>query len=457
MRLKANRITLAMCSMCALSLHGTAHATDVFRLEGYGPVSRAMGGTATAHDVGAAALMANPATLRMMSGSALHFGVDVVKADIKVGNRTTGELASSDSRSKNRGPYVAPELAFVLRSGALTYGVGAFAQGGLGTEYGSDSFLSRTVSGNATGLGMSSRLLVVDIPLAVSFAVNERLSIGASVNAMWTGLNLDLLFSGDQVGALAGAGRVRGSLMGVIAGLPQFDGAHVSFSRGHPLSSGADAWGVGGRIGATYRVGANTTIGASYNFKSRLSDLEGQATVTAVDRLVGKVPLPGAVSVRDFQMPAVLSLGIGHRLGQQWLLTADLSHVAWKKAMKDIKVGFVADAGTLELFLPQEYQDQTILALGAAYSSGSWTYRAGARIASQALRPGLVFAVIPATPRKHLSGGISYALQGGGRIDAAYSHAFKETLVNPGVPNTSAPIGVANSQNNVAVSYTHSF
>ncbi|MCH2910578.1 outer membrane protein transport protein, partial [Listeria monocytogenes] len=85
-------------------------------------------------------------------------------------------------------------------------------------------------------------------------------------------------------------------------------------------------------------VGANTTIGASYNFKSRLSDLEGQATVTAVDRMVGKVPLPGAVSVRDFQMPAVLSLGIGHRRGQQWLLTADLSHVAWKKAMKDIKV-----------------------------------------------------------------------------------------------------------------------
>lgn len=44
------------------------YATDVFRMEGYGPVSRAMGGTATAYDVGAAGMMANPATLCGIGG-----------------------------------------------------------------------------------------------------------------------------------------------------------------------------------------------------------------------------------------------------------------------------------------------------------------------------------------------------------------------------------------------------
>jgi long-chain fatty acid transport protein len=68
-----------------------------------------------------------------------------------------------------------------------------------------------------------------------------------------------------------------------------------------------------------------------------------------------------------------------------------------------------------------------------------------------------MFAVIPATPRKHLTAGVSYAFVTGGRIDAAYSHAFRESLDNPGVPNTSAPISVSNSQDNLVVSYTHQF
>jgi long-chain fatty acid transport protein len=455
LKLTPPNLVLAACLSC---IYGTSQATDVFRLEGYGPVSRAMGGTATAYDVGAGALLANPATLSLTGpGSRLHVGLDLVNADIDVRNRATGETASSDSHSKNRGPYVAPELAYVWSNGPLTLAAGAFAQGGLGTEYGRNSFLSRTPSGNASGLEMSSRLLVLDIPFALSYKVNDRLSIGASLDALWTGLNLNLLFGGDQVGALIGAGRVQGSLLPVIGGLPAFDGAHVSFTKNQPVASGAHAWGIGGRVGVTYAATERTTVGVSYQFESDLSDLEGKATVTALDRVVGQVALPGNVAIRDFQMPAVLSIGVGHKLGDQWRLTADLSEVYWKHAMKDINVHFVADAGVLDLRLPQDYKDQTIFAVGAAYTSGPWTYRGGARVASQALRPDLVFAVIPATPRKHLTAGVAYALAPGATIDVAYSHAFRERLDNPGVPNTSAPISVSNRQDNLAISYTHQF
>jgi long-chain fatty acid transport protein len=38
--------------------------------------------------------------------------------------------------------YVHAGLRYVRRSGALTYGVGVFAQGGMGTEYGADTFLA---------------------------------------------------------------------------------------------------------------------------------------------------------------------------------------------------------------------------------------------------------------------------------------------------------------------------
>ena len=58
-RLAAACTVLAACA-------GMANATDVFRLEGFGAVSRSMGGVATAYDTGLAGMMTNPATLSLM-------------------------------------------------------------------------------------------------------------------------------------------------------------------------------------------------------------------------------------------------------------------------------------------------------------------------------------------------------------------------------------------------------
>lgn len=60
-----------------------AYATDVLRLEGFGPISRAMGGTAMAFDTGTAGMMSNPATLSLSdAGSRFSIGLDVIQPDI---------------------------------------------------------------------------------------------------------------------------------------------------------------------------------------------------------------------------------------------------------------------------------------------------------------------------------------------------------------------------------------
>lgn len=457
--MKKNAHRLAAAIALAL-LAQEALATDVFRLEGFGAISRAMGGAATAYDVGAAGMMTNPATLSLMApGSELHLGLDVITTDINVKNQATGESVSSDNHSNNRGPYWAPEAAYTWHQGPLSLGVGAFAQGGLGTEYGKSSFLSKTSSGAASGLENSSRLLVLNIPFAASYDVSDKLSVGGSIDAMWMQMNLELLLGAGQVGSLIGAGRVSGSLVPVLGGLPALDGAQFSFTKDKPLSSGIDAWGWGGKLGLTYKLSKETIFGAAYTFKSKVSDLEGNATLTAVDATLGQIPLKGHIKIRDFQMPAVVSLGISHRINDEWMIAADVSQVYWKDVMKDINVGFVADggAGNIDILLPQNYKDQTILALGAAYKTGNWTFRGGARIASQALRSEFLFAVIPATPRKHLSAGFTYAFSPTNSLDVAYSHAFKETMNNSSLPNTAAPISTTHSQNNLVIGYTHKF
>ena len=450
------------------AVFGTAHATDVFRLEGFGPISKAMGGTATAYDVGPAGMMTNPATLSLMSqGSELLLGVDMITTDIKITDQTTGQTASPSSQGNNRGPYLAPEIAFTQRSGKLSLGVGAFAQGGLGTEYGSSSFLSQTNSGANSNLDNSSRLLVIDIPFAASYDVNEKLSVGGSVDVMWTGLNLNLLLGGSQVGSLAAGNRVDGTLVPTLASLPGgfagLDGAHLSFTKNQPIGSGADAWGMDERLGLVYKLTQDTTLGAAYSFKSQLADLQGDATLTAINLTAGAIPVQGKITLRNFQMPAVFNLVVSHHLNDQVLLTGDVSEVFWKDAMKDINVGFVANSGplsgqTLNILLPQNYSDQTILALGVAYKTGDWTLRGGAQVASQALDSNYLLAVIPATPTKHISGGFSYDFSKENTAHFAYSHAFQETMSNPGGnSNSVAPIQTTHSQDNFVLAYTRRF
>lgn len=462
----------------ALAICGpTAWATDVFHLEGIGAVSRAMGGTAVAHDVGPGGMLTNPATLSL-SGSErqMTVGFDLVTTDITVKDRATGEKVDSDTHANNRGPYVAPQLAYTQRVGDWVFGLGAFARGGLGTEYGKNSFLSRgfdpiSATARNTGTENASRLLVLDIPLAASYRASEALTLGASVDAMWQGLNLDLFLRTDQVGALVGDNRVSGVLRdvllatlgaGPLAGpgpYPGLQGAHFSLSRNQPLASGIDAWGMSGRLGMLYQVSPATRLGASYQFKSQMNDMSGDATLTAILGDGSALPIQGKIKMLDFQMPAKLDLGLSHKLSEQWTIAMDVSRVFWKDAMKDIKVAFVANSGAdLNIRLPQNYKDQTILALGAAYTlSPQWTLRAGARVASQALRGNTLFAVIPATPTKHLSLGFTYAFSPSSKIDFAWSHALRETMKNSVGPNTGDPITVTHAQDNATLAYSLSF
>ncbi len=451
---------LAAVALAVAATTGSAHATDVFRLEGFGAVSRAMGGVATAYDVGPAGMMTNPATLSLMAADhAAMVGLDLVTTDIDVRNRDSGESVHSHDHGSNRGPYYAPQLAYAQRVGDWTLGLGAFAQGGLGTEFGRHSFLSRANGGLDTGLENSSRLLVLNIPLAASFRVSDALTVGGGVDAVWQGLNLDLLQGADQVGSLIGAGRVSGSLLPVLGGLPDLRGAHFSLTRNAPLASGVNAWGYTARVGMTYALSADTRIGAAYTTRSQMSDMDGRATLTAVDGVAGQIPLQGRLRIRDFQMPAVLNLGLSQRVNEQLTVAADVSRVFWSDTMKDIKVGFAADGGgELNVRLPQDYRDQTILALGAAWQVDShWTLRGGLRLAQQALRSSTLFAVIPAIPRKHLSAGFGYALSPASSVDFAWSHAFQESMDNAGLPNTSAPIRVSHAQDNATLVYTYRF
>ena len=443
-----------------------AVATEGLFLEGFGAISRGMGGTAASHYVGPASMMVNPATMGLSdtTGEVL-LGFDLITTDISATNLGTGEKVSSSTRSHNRGPYVAPQIAFTSKVSNWTFGAGMFAQAGVGVEYGESSFLSRGdigetgyAAGADTGLENASRLFILDIPLAASFKVNDDLSVGATLDAKWTGLNLDYLFGSKQLGSLIGDGRASGSLLGLVGTLPDPRGVHISVSKNKEVSSGVDGWGYSGRLGMAYKVTPKTNLGISYMFKSKMNDLKGNGTVTAVDGIVGNIPIEGQVRVLDFNSPAKLDVGVSHQFTDKFLVALDLSRVFWKDALKDIKVGFASDAGDVDLKLPQNAKDHTIVAIGASYAATqNLTLRAGYRQATQPFNDEGLLALIPAVLKRHATIGISYQVSKSGRFDAAYSRALENSMTNQSAFNTSSAVRSSIAQDNFVFAYTHSF
>ncbi|WP_321818687.1 MULTISPECIES: OmpP1/FadL family transporter [unclassified Paraburkholderia] len=426
-------------------------ATDAFNLLGHGPISIGMGGTAAAYDIGPAGMMSNPATLTFIpEGTYFLIGADMVSADLKVTSTATGETANSSSRGRNNGPYFGPEFAVVWRRDRIALGVGAYATDGVGTQYGTDSFLSRTATNKVdTGLDVFSRLLVMDIPFSIAYKVTDKLTVGGSVDAVWTSVNLGLLLDTTQIGALATQGRLSGGLVPALLGIPQLSGGYLNFNNGQIAGGAASAWGVGGRLGLTYAVNPTTTVGLAYQFKTAVGDLSGHSTLTAVSAVAGNIPLSGTVRLHDFQMPASFTAGVSHDFTDRLMVAVDYQRVFWSGAMKDIQVGFTQDGTgqTLKLALPFDYRDTNVLSIGVQYRyNESWTFRAGFHYAQDATPDGGVMAILPATPTTNVTAGTSYSFSQNTKLDIALAYGFPKTFTNVSLPDTSVPIKVRHSQ-----------
>ena len=184
---------LRLTSVAALVATGLpALATNGMNMEGYGPISTGMGGASQALDHGTAAMAQNPATLALMApGARLDGAIGLL------GPKINSSLAGFGSADSDGTSYVMPALGYARRMGALTYGFGVFAQGGMGTEYGANTFLAA-----GSGQPVRSELGVGRVLLPVAFQITPELAIGATLDFMWAGLDMRMAASGAQLGGM---------------------------------------------------------------------------------------------------------------------------------------------------------------------------------------------------------------------------------------------------------------
>jgi len=411
------RKTCVAAATLALMSPLAALATNGMQLEGYGPIAAGMGGVAMALDNGVAAAANNPATLGLMSGKA--------RLDLALGHlgpRVTSSAGPMGARSGGTA-YEMPAFGYARRSGDIVYGLAVFAQGGMGTDYAADSFLAM-----GSGQGVRSELGVGRLIAPLAWKLSKDLTIGGSIDFVWSTLDLKMAASGAQLGQMVtGAGGNLAMALPALGGAPW---ARVDFTDGSKFSGEAMSTGWAGKLGFHYQLSPELALGGSWHSKTSLRDMktsDGGASLSAF----GGFKDGGRLTVQDFQMPSQTALGIAWQASPTLMLAADVKRIGWADVMKSFRMRYDSQGmgGDVSFALPQNWQDQTVTAVGLAWqASPSLTLRAGYNHAGNPIPAMYVNPLFPATVKSHYSAGFSLAVGDSSELSAAVTKAPASTV-----------------------------
>lgn len=488
--MKKTKLSLAIASAYLLST--PALATNGMNMEGYGPVSQAMGGTAQALNNGLGGMMNNPATMGMgrVKGNRFQIGVGELGPDVSVKHSQFGIDQDSDGSS-----YYMPGFGYATKSDGFTWGVGILGQGGMGTEYGSATAQTDLFAGGLSMMGSPtalsgrenrSELSVGRILLPMNMEINDQLTIGGSIDYVWAGLDIMMDMSGAQFGALSQSGNVSGTMASGLNQMVQgglvsdVHWARFDFSDDSDYTGQAKGTGFGGKLGFTYQVNNKLSIGGSYHTQTSLSDLSGDATLSmgvtgdtgyfttgtpnGTQAALPAMDISGKIKVKDFEWPSTVAIGMAYN-HNDWLFTADYKRINWSSVMDKFNMVFTADnvatngsfaGANIDVTLPQDWSDQNIMMVGTAYKlNKKLIVRAGLNMANNPVPDDMVNPLFPATVEKHYTAGLGYTLAKGQNVDFSVVHAPATTVTGDGDLNDG--LEISHGQTNWQVMYSYSW
>lgn len=439
---------IALLAACALP--GQALATNGMNMEGYGPVAQGMGGASMAYDNGTAAMMNNPATLALMpDGHRLDLALGFLGPDVSANMGGMAARSSADA-------FGGPAFGWSRRHERVTFGVGVYGQGGMGTEYGGDSFMSM-----GSGLTTRSELAVGRLLFPLAYDVSPDLTIGGTFDYVWAGLDLQMAMRMDQMMPMMAPGggnfgSISGSLAGALGGmgLSAGDVGYFNFSNNNPYSGRAHATGYAGKLGFVYKLKPSLTLGGTYHSQTSIDDLEADgAELRLVRPETGTLAsMTGKVLVRNFNWPETYGLGLSYQANDALMLVADYKRINWSKTMKDFKMTFVDAASglSMDMNLYQNWEDQDVWMLGFSYQAGkAWTLRAGVNLADNPVPDYYMHPLFPAIIKNHVTAGFGYRFSKASSIDFAYAYAPEVSVTN------GSGVSVSHSQNNMQFIYSY--
>lgn len=439
-----------LVALALTSFAMNAHATNGMNMEAWGAKSGGMGGAAYAFDTGNSAVMNNPATLGLKAPGEADLGIGLTLLMPDVSANAGPVSANSDGTA-----YWMPTLSYIRRQGDLAMGLAMLAQGGMGTEYGSGSTLfkngcdSASAAGNCNPITMSE----ADIRSEVGFgrlmfplAWNARpdLTLAAQLDLAWASMDLRMDMDGQTMAGMM----ARGLATTNITMPATIDYARFDFSDGNPMTGKAKSYGWGYKLGALWRVDDHFKLGATYHAKTRMGDMKTDDARV----IVNGGAMNGTLKVIDFQWPETYGLGIAYDGGGAWSWAADVKRIRWSGAMANFRMHFNGAAGDLDVTMPQNWKDQTVVALGVQYKlNPRLALRAGYNHAANPVPSNTLNPLFPAIVETHYTVGLGYRIDKADSVAASLAYA-------PETQQTSV-MGITSShgQATLRVNYNHSF
>ncbi|OOZ40152.1 hypothetical protein BOW53_08895 [Solemya pervernicosa gill symbiont] len=418
-----------------------ANATNGMNLEGYGPIATGMGGASMAYDNGTAAVMNNPATLGLMEDGDGRFdaALGMLGPDVTA---TGASAADSDGTM-----YWMPALGYAVREGNLTYGIGVFSQGGMGTDYDTDTW---PAMGEAQEV--RSEVGVGRLILPVAFNVNDQLTLAGSADLVWAGMDLRMSMPCSSLG-----GMVTGATDAFTAfacdapnGFPGggTDIAQLDFSDDSRFTGAAKGYGLAGKLGIHYQANDVLAVGATFHSRTYMSDLDAGVNFWGN----GGILMTGDITVKNFQWPSTFALGVSVTPSDKVQLAMDVKRIRWSETMKNFEMTFSNAGGSMDFAMPMNWEDQTVVSLGGSFAvSDAVTLRAGYNKGTNPVPNSTLNYLFPATPENHVTLGLGYVLEDDSEINVSYARALMQT------DTSGSGVKIDHAQNNFQFMYSAKF
>ena len=377
----------------------------------------------------ASTVFGNPAGMSRLSGQQVTGGIAVIDASTDIKN------ANGNVKGTNKGdmvPFTGVPMGFYTNklNDQWAIGFGVYAPFGLATEY------EKSFQGRA--FGSTSDVKVVTLQPTVSYAFNDRVSVGF----------------GPTIN------RISGKLESQLALVPGTPEAKVKI-KGDDTALG---WNAGVLVQAT----DTTRVGLTYHSKVTYK-LKGHTEVEAgagtPPQLLQSNRYDASLSI---DTPESWDLSVTQDLSDAWKVYAGSTWTRWSR-LKDITVqnkGVTmanSGAGGAQAFTTikeeQNWHDTWAYAIGTSYQlNKQWVLRTGLTWDQSPTNNQNRSPRIPTGDRTIFSLGAGYAVNENLVIDVAYSYLKEESVkVNDskGINNYSAKY--ENSANGFAVGATYKF